>query len=49
MGAIVHFWANVVPESVLYHVIRLVMRFPEHAAKTTVRLLRNPMGVREVL
>lgn len=48
-GAVVQFWANLLPESLLHQVIRLVMRFPEHAARTTVRMLRSAAGVRQAL
>lgn len=48
-GAVVQFWANLFPESLLYQLVRLVMRFPEHAASTTVRMLKSATGVRQAL
>ncbi|KAL8797006.1 MAG: hypothetical protein Q9195_000777 [Heterodermia aff. obscurata] len=49
LGAIARFWANLIPDAILYQIIKMIMRFPEHAARTTVRFVKSPMGVRQAL
>lgn len=48
-SAIVKSLMYFIPSNVLYHIVRLVMRFPEHAARTTTALIKSPIGVKEVL
>ena len=49
LGAVARFWANLIPTVILYQIIKSIMRFPEHAARTTVRFVKSPMGVRQAL
>ncbi|KAL8762749.1 MAG: hypothetical protein Q9184_001289 [Pyrenodesmia sp. 2 TL-2023] len=48
-SAIVKTLLYLIPTNILYHLVRLIMRFPEHAARTTTALIRSPMGIKEVL
>ena len=48
-GAIVNFLLALVPAIILYDIIKLVMRFPEHAARTAADFLKNPVGLRQAL
>lgn len=49
VGAIVNFLLALVPVMILYDIIKLVMRFPEHAARTSADFLKNPVGLRQAL
>ncbi len=48
-GAVVRSLFFLVPTAALCNIIKVVMRFPEHAARTTANLIKSPMGVRQVL
>lgn len=48
-GAIVNFLLALVPVTILYGIIKLVMRFPEHAAKTSADFIKSPGGLRQTL
>ncbi|KAI4121745.1 MAG: hypothetical protein LQ338_006190 [Usnochroma carphineum] len=48
-SAIVKSFMYFLPSNILYHLVRLIMRFPEHAARTTTALIKSPIGVKEVL
>ena len=49
VGAIARFLSSLVPESLLYLLVKLVTRFPDYAAATTTSFIRSPMGVRQAL
>ncbi|KAL8939558.1 MAG: hypothetical protein Q9216_003289 [Gyalolechia sp. 2 TL-2023] len=38
-----------IPSSFLYWLIRYVMRFPDHAARTTAAFIKSPIGIEESL
>ncbi|KAL8941182.1 MAG: hypothetical protein Q9211_001921 [Gyalolechia sp. 1 TL-2023] len=38
-----------IPSSWLYWLIRIIMRFPDHAARTTVAFVKSPIGIKESL
>ncbi|KAL8920568.1 MAG: hypothetical protein Q9208_006190 [Pyrenodesmia sp. 3 TL-2023] len=48
-SAIIKTLLYLIPTNILYHLIRLIMRFPEHAARTTTALIQSPTGIKEVL
>ncbi|KAI4137776.1 MAG: hypothetical protein L6R39_007107 [Caloplaca ligustica] len=48
-SAIVKALVYFIPSYIIYHLVRLIMRFPEHAARTTAALIKSPIGVKEVL
>lgn len=48
-GTIVEFLLLLVPAIVLSGIIKLVMRFPEHAAKTSADFIKSPVGLRQTL
>ncbi len=48
-GAVIKSLFFLVPTAALYNIIRLVMRFPEHAARTTANFIKSRMGVRQLL
>lgn len=49
MGTIAKTLSSLVPESFLHRLVKLVTRFPEHAANTTTSFIKSPMGVRQAL
>lgn len=49
VGALVKFFAALLPEVMLLQLIRLFGRFPEHAARDTARFIKSPMGVRQAM
>ncbi|KAI4167524.1 MAG: hypothetical protein LQ343_007156 [Gyalolechia ehrenbergii] len=38
-----------IPSSFLYWLIRFIMRFPDHAARTTAAFIKSPIGIKESL
>ncbi|KAL8904867.1 MAG: hypothetical protein Q9207_002990 [Kuettlingeria erythrocarpa] len=38
-----------IPSNILYHLVRLIMRFPEHAARTATAFIQSPIGIKEAL
>ncbi|KAL8647759.1 MAG: hypothetical protein Q9210_005367 [Variospora velana] len=48
-SAIVKALMYFIPTDFLYRLVRLIMRFPEHAARTTTALIKSPIGVKEIL
>lgn len=49
VGTIAKTLSSVVPESFLHRLVKLVTKFPEHAATTTTSFIKSPMGVRQAL
>ncbi|KAL9604252.1 MAG: hypothetical protein Q9219_000650 [cf. Caloplaca sp. 3 TL-2023] len=48
-SAIVKALTYFVPSSVLYYLIHFLMRFPDHAARTTTAFIKSPNGIKESL
>ena len=48
-GAIVRSLFYLVPKTALYNIIKLIMRFPDHAARTTADFIKSRMGIRQAL
>ncbi|MCJ1266275.1 hypothetical protein MMC22_006158 [Lobaria immixta] len=48
-GSFVNFLFALVPTIIIYSIIKLVMRFPEHAAKTSADFIKSAGGVRQAL
>ncbi|KAL8834440.1 MAG: hypothetical protein Q9170_003736 [Blastenia crenularia] len=48
-SAIVKALTYLIPSSLLYWLIRLIMRFPDHAARTTAAFIKSPTGIKESL
>lgn len=48
-GSFINFLFALVPTIIIYSIIKLVMRFPEHAAKTSADFIKSAGGVRQAL
>ncbi|KAI9762635.1 MAG: hypothetical protein M4579_000253 [Chaenotheca gracillima] len=48
-GTLVRVLVFFIPTFVLYYLVRVVMRFPPHAALTTANFIKAPIGVRQAL
>ena len=48
-SAIVKALTYLIPSSLLYWIVRIIMRFPDHAARTTTAFIKSPTGIKESL
>ncbi|KAI4092680.1 MAG: hypothetical protein LQ348_003434 [Seirophora lacunosa] len=48
-SAIVKALTYFIPSDFLNRLVRLIMRFPEHAARATTALIKSPIGIKEIL
>ena len=49
IGALARSLTQLLPESALYSLVRLVTKFPEHAINATTAFIKSSMGVRQAL
>lgn len=48
-SAIVKALIYFIPSGLLYYLVRLIMRFPDHAARTTTAFIKSPTGIKQSL
>ncbi|KAL8716604.1 MAG: hypothetical protein Q9225_006082 [Loekoesia sp. 1 TL-2023] len=48
-SAIVKALTYFIPSNLLYYLVRLIMRFPDHAARTTTAFIKSPTGIKQSL
>ena len=49
MGFLARSLSQILPTSLFHRLVRLITKFPEYAASTTVSFIKSPMGVRQAL
>jgi len=49
MAFLARLMSKVLPAALFYTLVKMITRFPEHAAKTTTSFIKSPLGIQQAL